>query len=95
MKYYKNKYLEVSFKSKDKVITIEAKDIHIDGYKDKEYTTFIFKPNKFIMFGENVTIVKISNNRWYNFFYFEKSNYTIHVHDIEDIIISKSGIIIE
>ena len=96
MKYYKNKIIDVDFDEKEKIITIKTNDKHFDsaiGSKDTDYVTYVIKSTmhskEFIP-----TIVKISCNRFYNF-YFEKFKLVMHVHDVENVIISNSGIIID
>ena len=94
-RYLENKYLTVDYKcnSEERIITIRAKNINIDGSKDDKFATFIFKSNKFTLGEDNVTIIKISINKFFNYFFYN-SNCTIHVHDVDDVIITTCNNII-
>ena len=94
-RYLENKYLTVDYKynSEERIITIRAKNINVDGAKDSEFATFTFKSNKFTLYEDNVTIIKISTDKFFNYFFY-KSNCTIHVHDVDEVIVTRCNNII-
>ena len=94
-RYLENRYLSVDYKynSEERIVTIRAKNVDIDGAKDDRYAMFTIKSNKFKLYDDNITIIKISTDRFFNYFFY-KSNCTIHVHDVDEVIVTSCNNII-